>query len=87
MLLADWSPAQVVEGLQKLCHDLLAVRSGAAPRFFEAGDLPAAGSVPSLTGWWRSLSDTARTVEHPFNAGLMMEDLVAQARTALHSKP
>ncbi len=86
-LLADWSPAQLVEGLQKLCHDLLAVRSGANPRFFEPADLPAAGSVPALTAWWRSLADTMRTVEHPFNAGLMMEDLVAQARSALHSKP
>jgi DNA polymerase-3 subunit delta' len=84
--LANWSPPQLVESLQKLCHDLLAVRSGAVPRFFDAGDLPAAGSVPALTAWWRSLADTARTVEHPFNAGLMMEDLVAQARTALNSK-
>ena len=82
---ADWGPAQLVEGLQKLCHDLLALRSGAQPRFFAASDLPAAGSVASLTAWWRSLADTARTVEHPFNAGLMMESLVAQARTALHS--
>lgn len=85
-VITDWSPAQLVEGLQKLCHDLLAVHSGAAPRFFEAADLPAAGSVEGLTRWWRSLADTARTVEHPFNAGLMLEDLVAGARTALHSK-
>lgn len=84
--LAHWSPAQLVESLQKLCHDLLALRSGAEPRFFDAGDLPTAGSVPALTAWWRSLADTARTVEHPFNAGLMMEDLVAQARTALNWK-
>ena len=86
-VMAGWSPAQLVESLQKLCHDLLAVRSGAAPRFFDAADLPAAGSIEGLTGWWRSLAETARTVEHPFNAGLMLEDLVAQARTALHSKP
>ena len=85
--IADWSPGQLVEGLQKLCHDLLAVRSGAAPRFFEPADLPATGTVEALTAWWRSLADTARTVEHPFNAGLMLEDLVAGARTALHSKP
>ena len=85
--MAGWSPAQLVESLQKLCHDLLAVRSGAAPRFFDAADLPAAGSLEGLTGWWRSLAETARTVEHPFNAGLMLEDLVARARTALHSKP
>jgi DNA polymerase-3 subunit delta' len=84
-VIADWTPAQLVESLQKLCHDLLALRSGAAPRFFEPGDLPAAGSVAGLT-WWRSLAETTRTVEHPFNAGLMREDLVAQARTALNSK-
>lgn len=83
---ADWSPGQLVEALQKLCHDLLAVRTGAPPRFFEAADLPPGGSVAALTAWWRSLSETSRTVEHPFNAGLMLEDLVAQARTALHSK-
>jgi DNA polymerase III subunit delta' len=86
-VIAGWSPAQLVEGLQKLCHDLLAVRSGAPPRFFSAADLPAPGPIEGLTGWWRSLAETARTVEHPFNAGLMMEDLVARARTALHSKP
>jgi DNA polymerase III subunit delta' len=85
-VLANWSPPQVVEAFQKLCHDLLAQLSGAQPRFFEPGDLPAAASVTALTGWWRSLAETSRTVEHPFNAGLMLEDLVAQARTALHSK-
>jgi DNA polymerase-3 subunit delta' len=84
--LAGWAPAQVVEALQKLCHDLLAVHTGAAPRFFDRSDLPGAGSFTALTAWWRSLAATARTVEHPFNPGLMLEDLVAQARTALHSK-
>ena len=43
--LADWTPAQAVDALQKLCHDLLAVKAGAAPRFFEPADLPAAGLV------------------------------------------
>nr|WP_255428394.1 DNA polymerase III subunit delta' [Ramlibacter cellulosilyticus] len=83
--LADWGPAQVVQAFQKLCHDLLALRSGAQPRFFEAADLPSAASLPALTAWWRSLAATSRTVDHPFNAGLMLEDLVAQARTALNS--
>jgi DNA polymerase III subunit delta' len=85
-LVANWTPADLVEALQKLCHDLLAVRSGAAPRFFEAADLPPASSVDALTAWWRSLAATARTVEHPFNPGLMLEDLVTQARAALHSR-
>jgi DNA polymerase-3 subunit delta' len=84
--LGDWSPAQLVESLQKLCHDLLARHAGAEPRFFDATDLPPAGSLPALSGWWRNLAETSRTVEHPFNAGLLLEDLVAQARTALNSK-
>ena len=86
LALANWGPAELVEAFQKLCHDLLARHSGAEPRFFDANDLPAAASVPALTAWWRSLAATSRTVDHPFNAGLMLEDLVAQARTALHSK-
>jgi DNA polymerase III subunit delta' len=85
--LADWSPAEAVSALQKLCHDLLAVKSGAAPRFFQAADLPAAGSFEALTAWAADLMRTASTVEHPFNAGLMLETLVSQARSALNSKP
>lgn len=83
---ADWGPAQAVEAMQKLCHDLMAVQAGAAPRFFDTGDLPAPAALPALSAWWRSLGQTARTVEHPFNAGLMLEDLVSQARTALNSR-
>jgi DNA polymerase-3 subunit delta' len=37
--LADWPPATAVDALQKLCHDLWAVRMGAAPRFFTLHDL------------------------------------------------
>lgn len=85
-VLGDWSPGQAVDALQKLCHDLLAVQSGARPRFFEAGDLPMAVALPALSEWWRSLAITARTVEHPFNAGLMLESLVSQARAALNSR-
>ncbi|PKO59942.1 MAG: DNA polymerase III subunit delta', partial [Betaproteobacteria bacterium HGW-Betaproteobacteria-18] len=36
--------------------------------------------------WAKSLSDAMRTVEHPFNAGLMLEALVSQAQLALQSK-
>ncbi len=84
--LADWLPAQAVGALQKLCHDLMAVNAGAVPRFFRAADLPAATSLSALAAWSRELSRTARTVEHPFNAGLMLETLVSQARAALNSK-
>lgn len=84
--LKDWSPAQVVDALQKLCHDLLAVHGSAKPRFFETGDLPMSASVSSLTTWSKALAASARTVEHPFNPGLMLEALVCQAQNALNSK-
>lgn len=82
----DWTPAQTVDALHKLCHDLMAVHSGTLPRFFELADLPRAGSWQALSAWAKSLSDTMRTVEHPFNAGLMQEALVSQAQLALNAK-
>jgi DNA polymerase-3 subunit delta' len=84
--LADWSPPRVVEAMQKVCHDLVAVRMGAQPRFFAAADLPPGGTLAGLTAWWRALAATARTAEHPFQPGLMLEALVSQARNALNSK-
>jgi DNA polymerase-3 subunit delta' len=83
----DWTPAQTVDALHKLCHDLLALRCGAAPRFFEEADLPRPGGWQALNDWAKSLAQTMRTVEHPFNAGLMQEALVSQAQLALNTKP
>ena len=77
------SMAEVLETLQKICHDTLACRVGGQPRFFAAQDLPTAGDLTRLSAWARSLSKAARTVEHPFNAGLMLEALVNEARVAL----
>lgn len=84
--LADLSPPQLVGVLQKLCHDLLALSVGGEPRYFAAADLPAAARLPSLnalTRWAALLRQEARTAEHPFNAGLMLEALAAQAREVL----
>lgn len=83
--LADGTPAQAVDALQKLCHDLMALRVGAQPRYFAAADLPAPPAIAALARWSRSLMQEARTAEHPFNAGLMLEALVAQTRNVLHS--
>lgn len=83
---AGLSPAQALDALQKLCHDLLASQAGAQPRFFAAADLPPAAPVAALSAWWRELAHTARTVEHPFNAGLMLEALVSRAHHALNSR-
>ena len=84
--LADWAPAQVIDVLQKVCHDLLAASVGAAPRYFTLADLPKPPPLAALTRWSRALSSAARTADHPFNVGLMLEAHVAQARNTLHSR-
>lgn len=83
--LSDQAPAQAIGALQKLCHDLMAIDCGAAPRFFEPADLPAAPPRAALARWSRSLASAAKTAEHPFNAGLMLEALVSEARSTLNS--
>ncbi len=87
--LAGWAPAEAVATLQKLCHDALAIRLGAAPRFFSAKAMAAAGqarSMGALATWSKELAQSARTAEHPYNPGLMTEHLVSRARLALAAK-
>jgi len=38
-----------------------------------------------LTRWWQQLAQSARTAEHPLNAGLATEFLVSSARQVLNS--
>jgi DNA polymerase-3 subunit delta' len=84
--LSNLTPAQAIEALQKLCHDLVLHQSGAAPRFFKVEFLPPSkASLSTLTGWFKRLSTAARTCEHPFNAGLMLEALASEARLAILS--
>jgi DNA polymerase-3 subunit delta' len=87
--LSDFLPSQAVDALQKLCHDLWVVKMGAQPRFFSPADLPAAASKSgmfALSSWAKELATTARTVEHPYNPGLMLESLASRAKIALNSK-
>jgi len=106
--LADLTPAQAIDRLQKLCHDMLAMHAGATPRFFEMADLQAvlgnakgassatasvakgppgstasSGAMYSLTQWSKDLMESARTAQHTYNPGLMLEALMAQAQQAL----
>jgi DNA polymerase-3 subunit delta' len=81
--MADWEPAVQLEVMQKVCHDLMAVASGAAPRFFEAEHLPAKAHLFRLQRWSQDLMHAARSVEHPVNAGLRWEAWVSQAQQAL----
>lgn len=85
--LSDLSPAQAIDALQKLCHDLVLRGSGAEPRFFLASQLPACNaSTLALTDWFKRLMHSARTAEHPFNAGLMLEALANDAQQALTAR-
>jgi DNA polymerase-3 subunit delta' len=83
----DWSPAELLMGQHKLCHDLLAVCVGALPRFFAADDLMLGASVAALTQWGKALNGQQRTIDHPFNPGLLLEALVTQAQRALTATP
>ncbi|MCU0762040.1 MAG: DNA polymerase III subunit delta' [Hydrogenophaga sp.] len=82
-LLGDWPAPQQLEVLQKVCHDLMAVRAGGRTRFFAPESLPPAAGWAVLAGWSKELSAAARTVEHPFNAGLMQQAWAARAQQVL----
>jgi DNA polymerase-3 subunit delta' len=82
-LVSDWTASQQLVMLQKLCHDLMSVAAGAAPRFFPADSLPPAPRWAVLARWSKALTEAARTVEHPYNAGLMQEAWVAATRQVL----
>jgi DNA polymerase-3 subunit delta' len=86
-LVRDWPVTELVDALQKLCHDAMATHQGAHPRFFELKPLRSGTgpSFASLSQWSVALKQIRRTMDHPFNGGLMQEALVEQARTALNS--
>ena len=81
-----WSPASVLDALQKLCHDLWAVKLGAQPRFFSAADLPKPPPARALSAWSEQLKSLARSIDHTWKAELLVEDLVSQAKSALNSR-
>jgi DNA polymerase-3 subunit delta' len=83
----EWPVAELVDALQKLCHDMLCATYGATPRFFALPPIKSSASTGAvaLAQWAVALKDSRKTMDHPFNAALMQEALVAQARTALNS--
>ncbi len=83
----EWSASQIIDAQHKLCHDLMAHQCGAAPRFFQPKDLGfLQAPMPALSQWSKSLATAMKTMDHPFNAGLMAEALVGQAQSALNSR-
>lgn len=85
-VLADNAAPLVLSSLQKVCHDLLHLACGAAPRFFDADDLPKPSSMMALTQWSKDLLQSAKTVEHPYQAGLLMEAWVSRAQRAMNAR-
>lgn len=81
----EWGASQLLSALHKLCHDQLALSVGAAPRFFPATALLQDCQFSRLSAWSQALGTSMRSVEHPYNQGLMQEAIVNQARLALHS--
>jgi DNA polymerase-3 subunit delta' len=78
-VLAGVAVPRVVDVLQRFCHDAMLAAAGAPPRFFAADTLPADGSIPALAAWARTLGRVARHDEHPWQAPLLVEALVAEA--------
>jgi DNA polymerase III subunit delta' len=85
-VLADNAAPLVLSSLQKVCHDLQHLACGAAPRFFDADDLPKPSSMMALTQWSKDLMQSAKTVEHPYQAGLLMEAWVSRAQRAMNAR-
>lgn len=85
---AGWSVPRVIDTLQKLCHDAMALAVGAPPRYFPA--MPAAPMRADLAGlqcWARELARAARHADHPWQAPLLVESLVLQGQRAWAAMP
>jgi DNA polymerase-3 subunit delta' len=83
--LAEWPQPRAIDALQRLCHDLLRRAHGAPPSFFPEASLPVPREAAPLQAWEEALRRAARHAEHPLNAGLLMESLVAQGQQALRA--
>lgn len=87
--LANWPLSRVVDTLFKLCHDAMRLVAGAPPRYFPVQALRAwaggTANTTALDAWYRELGRVARHAEHPWQAALIIETLVLQARNACSS--
>ncbi len=73
---------RAIESMQKVCHDAMAVAVGAMPRYLPAAAIPAGAELAALAGWSRELVRASRHDDHPVNAPLLVESLVAQGHGA-----
>jgi DNA polymerase-3 subunit delta' len=85
--LAGWPVPQVVDALQKLCHDAMARATGGAPRYFPAATVPPHGALAALAAWSQELARVSRHSEHPWNEGLLVDAMVHAGARALAAPP
>jgi DNA polymerase-3 subunit delta' len=81
--LSDLAPPRAIDALQRLCHDLVRRSHGQPGQFFAPAALPAPKRAAPLLAWDAELRRAARHADHPLNAGLWIEALVAQAQAAV----
>ncbi|MCE4555239.1 DNA polymerase III subunit delta' [Roseateles cellulosilyticus] len=81
--LADWAPPRAIDALQRLCHDLVRRAHGQPGQFFATASLPSPKRPAPLLAWDAELRRAARHADHPLNASLWIESLVAQAQAAV----
>ncbi len=87
---SQWPLPRLVDALQRLCYDAICVATRVNPRYFAADILcqtlsPERLSVRNLTRWSKDLRRSSNHASHPWQAGLMTEVLIQQARLALGS--
>lgn len=82
-VLEDMTPAQMLDTVGKLCHDLLAVQTGATPRFFDLKHLPQKVNRPLVLAWSQEIMQASRKAEHPWNATLYAQALLSRAQQVL----
>ena len=73
----------LIDALQRLCHDLMSLAVGAEPRYFLASHLQAFHQglkLNRLSAWSKQLIEAAKTAEHPFKLDLMQESYISQAQ-------
>ena len=82
--LTDWPVPRAIAAMQRLVHDLMRIAHGAGPAYFPRDALPKLPAVrAALEQWAKVLQQAARHADHPLNAGLLMESLVAQGQQAM----
>ena len=60
--------------------------AGAKPRYFPAQSMPGPAAWTKLADWSQALARLARHDEHPFNAPLITDSLLAEAK-AVWARP